>query len=126
MNQNVYVIKAKHNIQLPFIQGLLASRLLSFLYRASPLGQMNRPMAQLRIVGIRSIPLPPLQERLIFEIIDAVHKIKTGVALAGWVRLNEVIYSLYGLSKDEIHQVEAWTQDIDIKFKKHCATRNRE
>ena len=66
-NQNVYVVKAKSEVNICFIQGLIASRLCSFLYRASPLGQMNRPMAQLRIIGIKSIPFPNLKSNALAQ-----------------------------------------------------------
>lgn len=61
-HQNVYVCKPKNDIGLSAkaICALIASSCCSRLYQDGPLGQKGRPMAQLRIIGIKQIPVPPI------------------------------------------------------------------
>ena len=60
-HQNVYVAKPKANcpLSLEGVYHLLNDPLLTKVYQESPLGQPNRVLAQLRVVALRKLPIPP-------------------------------------------------------------------
>jgi hypothetical protein len=59
-HQNVYVCKPllPEAISPTALCALLTSSLMTKLYQDGPLGQKGRPMAQLRIVGLKNLPIP--------------------------------------------------------------------
>lgn len=62
-HQNVYVCKPKatSGLSAKAICALVTSTYFTALYQDGPLGQKGRPMAQLRIIGLRRIPIPPTE-----------------------------------------------------------------
>lgn len=62
-HQNVYVGKL-NNESIPFLAlvGILASDLMTKIYRSGPGGQKNRPMAQLRIHFLNQLPIVAIPE----------------------------------------------------------------
>ncbi|MFH1675639.1 MAG: N-6 DNA methylase [bacterium] len=85
-HQNVYVGKTKDpSVNMYTIIGILASSLLTDIYRLGPGGQHHRPHAQLRIKFLNRLPIiiipngnrkiPPVNEA---EIVKFMSKIKVG------------------------------------------------
>lgn len=93
-HQNVYVCKPLPSAKLSAtaICALLTSSIMSKLYQDGPLGQKGRPMAQLRIVGLKNLPIPD---------IEAIRTI---------ARKLESAYSL--------HDIDAIDSMLDYLFKK--------
>ncbi|MDY0034166.1 MAG: hypothetical protein RBT84_19570, partial [FCB group bacterium] len=62
-HQNVYVCKPipAANFSAISICALLTSSIMNRLYQDGPLGQKGRPMAQLRIVGLKNLPIPTIE-----------------------------------------------------------------
>ncbi|MEC7984577.1 MAG: N-6 DNA methylase [Myxococcota bacterium] len=115
-HQNVYVIHPRLGIDVYLIQALLGSKMMSFLYRGGTLGQKDRPMAQLRISGIRSLPVPePSAFSHRKDVLIALSKrLSRSPSMAIWMRINEIVYELYGVSELEKKEIESWCLDVDL------------
>jgi type I restriction-modification system DNA methylase subunit len=105
-HQNCYVIHPNKDINHIALAILINSKMLSFLYRKSPMGMEKRSLAQLRISALLELPIPK-------EI--ALPKVQTNLITSLKItnQLNQEIYSLYGLSITERRQIEQCTQDIN-------------
>ena len=72
-------------------------------------------MAQLRITGIRSLPVP--KKVAVFacreELISLSRSLAEGDSKALWERINTVVYRLYGVSDSEMTEIERWCSDMD-------------
>jgi len=116
-HQNAYVIHPHAGISVHLLQGLLGSRMLSYLYRASPLGQKGRVMAQLRIGGLYALPVPPV------EVLQAsssrIERLSTELhadqSSAKWDELNALVYSLYEVDDALQEEIDDWCSDILIE-----------
>ena len=113
-HQNVYVIHPRSGWDVHLIQAFLGSKMMSFLYRAGTLGQRGRVMAQLRITGIRSLPVP--KESAVFawraELISLSRSLSEVASKEVWEQINTVVYRLYGADESEITEIERWCSDI--------------
>lgn len=98
-HQNCYVIHAKESFSPKALEVLLNSKLLTILYQASPCGQKGRPMAQLRIWGLKQLPIPDLLQRpeLQLELCEA-HKDN---------RVDDFLLQLWKLSSTEETELRA-------------------
>lgn len=116
-HQNVYVVKPLgERVSVHALQGLLGSKLLTYLYRNGPLGQTRRALAQFRIKGLYALPFPD-PETLRAELDEleslsvSLHEEKNECA---WAKLNEIVYGLYRLTRREVKDVEAGTADVNL------------
>jgi len=113
-HQNLYVVKKrKKSIHLKFILALLSSKLLTFLYQFGPYGQKKRIMAQLRIYGLYSLPVPKLEEidqQPFIFLVDKIFSTKEQNSQADTTTLeqqiDQLVYKLYDLTEEEIKIVE--------------------
>jgi hypothetical protein len=115
-HQNAYVVRPRDGIPVHAVQAILASKMASFLYRASPLGQKGRPMAQLRVGGLASLPLPNLDglrlnSSLLAEVSQVLHRERSDEA---WDRLNDLVFEMYGVDRETRAAVEDFCSDVSL------------
>ena len=73
-------------------------------------------MAQLRISGIRDLPVPDahkVRERE-QELVSLSRRIAQSNSPHFWKKLNELVYELYGVSKAQKYTIENWCKDISL------------
>lgn len=113
-HQNLYVGKCiKKGVNIKFIIALLSSKLLTFLYQFGPYGQKGRILAQFRIYGLYSLPLPKLENinsQIFIERVNEIFDTKKNKPQADTSQLekeiDEMIYKLYNLTEEEIKIIE--------------------
>ena len=105
-HQNCYIIHPNHRTTHLALARLLSSKVLTFLYRTSPMGQQNRPMAQLRISALRKIPVPT--HFAAPEIQSVLSKRE-----CGWSDINKTVYNIFKLTREEIEHIEKATTDVN-------------
>lgn len=71
-------------------------------------------MAQLRVVGLRSLPIPSMERtKSIVSVLDRIwSEIERSAAVALFDELNAVVESAYGLSTEDQSEIEAFCSDI--------------
>ena len=111
-HQNVYVANALKGVSPYALLGLLCSKSVSFLYRGCPLGQKGRPMAQLRLSGIESIPVPDEFLAYQADIDELTKRIIEEPSCTLYAELNSLIYSIYGFTESDIVLAEEVCSDI--------------
>jgi hypothetical protein len=113
---NVHVGNAKSkSANLKFLCGLLNSKLLNFFYRAISL-ETGRVMPQTDIETLDDLPVPAAtskDESTIERLVDSILAAKERDAVADTSALerqiDSLVYSLYGLTPEEIDLVESST-----------------
>lgn len=90
-HQNVYVCKPKQGVGISAkaICALISSEVCTRLYQDGPLGQKGRTMAQLRIQGVKRIPLPSID-----EIVEVSSKLEMAYDDDG-DKVNEIAKQIY-------------------------------
>jgi hypothetical protein len=67
-HQNAYICKPiESSISATAICSLLSSSIMTTLYQDGPLGQKGRTMAQLRIIGLKNLPIPSPEKIRTYE-----------------------------------------------------------
>lgn len=114
-HQNAYVIKPVADwLPVEALVALLNSRMVTFLYRAGTLGQKGRIMAQLRVVGLRTIPVPSL-ERLRSNaktLADLGVQLEAQVSTQLLDAVNRLVYDLYDVPTDARSEIESYCSDV--------------
>jgi adenine-specific DNA-methyltransferase len=117
----LYVAKTKNKkLTVKFLVALLSSRLITFLYQNGIYGQKKRALAQFRIYALYSIPTPDLEkvsQTLLIDLVDKILAItkdndylenpsKQAKVRDYEKQIDQMVYKLYGLTKEEIKIVE--------------------
>lgn len=100
----------KSKLALPYLLGLLNSKLLTYTYRAMA-QEEGRTFAQVKTFRVRELPLPDASDadqtaisRLVEKCLDSPEKCVAN----GWTEeIDRLVFRLYGLTDDEIARVEA-------------------
>ena len=116
-HQNVYVLKSHQHFDIQALQGLLGSSLYTFLYQSSSFGQKSKMMAQLRIQGMRQLPIPTMetsQQKALANLAQKCQEfredtIKYAKVLA---QLDAFVYNLFDLSKQERQSIQQWQNAV--------------
>lgn len=112
--QNAYVCHTiNSSMSINFIISLLNSKLLTYLYQNGPFGQKDRIMAQFRIYGLYTLPIPEITKAdqkalstLAQKILDAKASNPNADTSALEAKIDAKVYKLYGLTKEEIATIE--------------------
>lgn len=96
-HQNCYVLHPKNNFSPEALEILINAKIITYLYQNSPAGQKGRVMAQLRIEGLKRLPLPQSlsQTRIQRRLIQAHLEQKT----------DDFIVNLFALSPKEQQEI---------------------
>jgi len=110
--QNSAFLVFSETIDLKFLLGLLNSKLIDFYYKNNN-PQEGKVFAEIKPSVIKSIPLPEYSDKQQKSIINLVDKIlsakkeNSAADTSDWEReIDLLVYSLYGLSEEEIDVVE--------------------
>lgn len=114
-HQNAYVVKPTADwLPVEALVALLNSRMVTFLYRAGTLGQKGRIMAQLRVVGLRTLPVPQL-DRLRSNartLADLGVQLEAQVSNQLLDAVNRLVYDLYEVPTNTRSEIDSYCADV--------------
>ena len=106
-------IPLNNSISAKFLQGIMASKLISYLYVNTSLLATKDDFRQTTLAELREIPIPIVKDKTSNKIIDLVDKIlelKLNNSESNTSKLeneiDQIMYKLYGLTEEEIKIVE--------------------
>ncbi len=118
IDQSIFIAKLKteeeKNYSLNFVQGILASKLLSYFFRHSN-NEFDALFPKIKIGEFRELPVPKISFKNQEEISNRVVSLlqmdnsKSEVIKEIISEIDQLVYQLYGLTEEEIKIVEGAT-----------------